>query len=190
LSAFKLPGAPATQPLAASRIAQTQRLRIEPLREAHAALMLPVLQDERIYRYIPSRRYTRLDELAERYRRLASGSPEPDECWWNGCLFRREDGAAIGNLQATLVPAERVVWVAYVLTPTAWGRGYASEALAWLLDQLAIDPGLDVARAQIDVRHTASQRVVERLGFARVSEVEEGGRLDAIYEKLLLRGCG
>jgi len=163
----------------------TARLKIDPLREAHAQAMFPVLLDERIYRYIPGKPYTSVGGLAERYRRLEAGSPDESEQWLNWCLFRLSDGMPIGNLQSTISIPERAAWVAYVLSPEAWGQGYATEAMFWLLSYLK-DTGLvDVARAQIDSRNVASQAVVEGLQFERSADVMEDGAIDFVYEKLL-----
>ena len=91
----------------------------------------------------------------------------------------------IGNLQSTISIPERAAWVAYVLSPEAWGQGYAIEAMLLLLGYLK-DTGLvDVARAQIDSRNVASQAVVEGLQFERRADVMEDGAIDFVYEKLL-----
>jgi ribosomal-protein-alanine N-acetyltransferase len=164
---------------------QTQRLRIEPLAEAHAPAMFTILEDERIYRYIPGGPYPAVEDLAHRYRRLAAGSTDPDERWLNWCLFRREDDTPLGYLQATVSVPGRTAWVAYVLAPTAWGQGYATESLAWLLDFLRHGGQVDRAQARIDSRNAASLAVVERLQFERTSSVEEDGSLDFLYEKPL-----
>lgn len=164
-------------------MATSNRLRIEPLRAAHAEVMYPIQLDERIYRYIPTRRYATLDDLAERFRKLEAGSPDPGQAWLNWCLFLREDGSAIGHLQASISLVDRAAWVAYVLTPGAWGHGYATEALAWLLDHLASACHVDLARAQIDSRNTASLAVVQRLDFERKRDVTESGSVDHVYEK-------
>ena len=60
--------------------------------------------------------------------------------------------------------------IAYVLSPDAWEHGYATESLPWLLNFLKATGAVDIARAQIDDRNAASQRVVERLQFDRVYE--------------------
>jgi RimJ/RimL family protein N-acetyltransferase len=147
--------------------------------------MLPVLLDERIYRYIPGQPYTSAAGLAARYRRLEAGSPDASEQWLNWCLFRRVDGTPLGSLQSTISIPERAAWVAYVLSPEAWGQGYATESMVWLLDYLKGTGIVDVARAQIDSRNVASQAVVEGLQFDRKADVLEDGTIDFVYEKLL-----
>ncbi|MBU6240486.1 MAG: GNAT family N-acetyltransferase [Acidobacteria bacterium] len=48
--------------------------------------------------------------------------------------------------------------------PAWWGRGYATEATAWLLSFLR-DAGTSEAWATIDPANTASARLLARLGF-------------------------
>ena len=163
----------------------TKRLRIEPLRESHAEALFPALLDERIYAFIPARRHLTAADLAERFAKLAAGSPDPGEQWLNWGLFRRDDGAAIGYAQATVSVAERTAWVAYVLTPAAWGQGYATEALAWLLQHLACAREVERARARIDTRNVASIAVVQRLQFEKTQALVEDGVVDHVYEKSL-----
>lgn len=160
----------------------TRRLRIEPLAESHAGVMLPLLQDERIYPYIPDRHYDRVEDLAARYRRLAAGSGDPAEQWLNWVLFLQSTGEAVGVLQATALPGERLADVAYVLSPARWGQGLATEALSWLLHHLA-SSGIDTARAQIDERNAASLAVVRRLGFAHVRTVQEDTSTDEVHQR-------
>jgi len=155
------------------------------LRVAHVEAMFPILLDERIYAFIPTRRHITPAGLAERFRKLEAGSPDPGEEWLNWCLFRRDDGSAIGYLQATVSQTDRAAWVAYVLTPGAWGHGYATEALDWLLKHLAIAGRVDLARAQIDSRNAASLTVVERLKFEKKMDVVEDGVVDYVFERLV-----
>lgn len=51
---------------------QTTGLRIEPLVEAHAAVLFPGLQDEALYEFVGDRAPASVDALVERYRRLST----------------------------------------------------------------------------------------------------------------------
>ena len=166
-------------------ISHTARLRIEPLKVAHATAMLPALLDPRIYRYIPSVRYDTVDGLAARYRRLEAGSADSAQRWLNRCLFRSDSGAAIGNIQATVFLLERTADIAYVLSPDNWGRGYASEAVIWLLAHLKAAGDVEFVHAQIDTRNAASIALVERLGFERQADVLDGDAVDRRYQMRL-----
>lgn len=148
--------------------------------------MLPILSDERIYAYIPDTRYTTVAALRSRYERLAAGSPSPAEIWWNYIVFRRGSPEPIGYVQATLLPRLRLAHVAYVLSPLHWGQGHATEALGWLLAEIARRGDIDTAQAQIDARNHASMAVVRRLGFTFTRTVVEEGSSDHLFERTLL----
>jgi RimJ/RimL family protein N-acetyltransferase len=146
----------------------TARLRIEPLRAAHAPLLFDALADARIYTYIPDERHASVDSLARRYATLECGAPEGVvELWLNWALARIDAGAYIGTLQATVVPDSRA-FIGYALTPSAWGRGFATEACGWLVGELQSGFAVDEILATVDTRNLRSQRLLERLGFQRI----------------------
>jgi ribosomal-protein-alanine N-acetyltransferase len=58
------------------------------------------------------------------------------------------------------------------LAPAFWQRGYASEALAALVEYAASTLRLERLVAAVDVPNAASDRLLGRLGFACVAETE------------------
>ena len=56
-----------------------------------------------------------------------------------------------------------------MLTPSAWGQGFATEACHWLITELAQRHGVREILASVDVRNAKSIALLERLGFARVA---------------------
>lgn len=55
--------------------------------------------------------------------------------------------------------------VGYVFHPDVWGRGFAREALAPVLDRAFAVHGLSGVNADVDPRNAASLRLLDRLGF-------------------------
>ncbi|CAI9419820.1 hypothetical protein HIDPHFAB_03884 [Nocardioides sp. T2.26MG-1] len=94
------------------------------------------------------------------------------------------DGAAIGTVTLGRRDPERPgqlrsdageVELSYLFLPTAWGRGYAAEACAAVLDWLAgVLPGERVVLCT-QTANAASMRLAARLGFAEVERFEEFG---------------
>lgn len=63
----------------------------------------------------------------------------------------------------------------YLLHPSAWGRGYATEAVAAFIQHFwAARPDLDTIEAKVDEENPESIRVLVKCGFT-VGEVLEGG---------------
>jgi hypothetical protein len=79
----------------------TERLVLRPLRPEDADNMVDVLADERLHEFIGGRP-ANLDDLRDRYRRLAAGSSEANEVWLNWIASRRSDAQPVGTVQATL----------------------------------------------------------------------------------------
>lgn len=53
----------------------------------------------------------------------------------------------------------------YVLSPTQWGNGYATEACAGLINVLKTIPEIKSIGTFVDVENSASQKVLKKVGF-------------------------
>ncbi len=63
--------------------------------------------------------------------------------------------------------------IAYELGAEHWGRGYAAEACGRVVSLLFDGYRVGVIEAEVDTRNGRSIRLLERLGFARVSRRED-----------------
>ncbi len=170
----------------------TARLRLEPQVARHAPAMMAFLADPAIYRFLPDDPPRDEAALRARYARLESRrSPDGSERWLNWTVFRGD--RSIGTVQASV--RGEVADVAYVFAPSEWGRGYAGEAVAALLDHLRAEASVARARANVDSRNLASQRLLARLGFVRIGEVKGADAFkgavsdELVYELALARGA-
>lgn len=77
------------------------------------------------------------------------------------------DRRIVGQVQLfdVLWGARRCAWAGYWLDEGATGRGYATWALAALIDHALLDVGLHRVEVAIRPENTPSLRVVERLGL-------------------------
>ena len=91
-----------------------------------------------------------------------------------GCYRIDRDGAAIGTIGFYGPPDEQgQVMFGYGLVPEARGAGYATEALAGLVAFCRSHDEVLAMVADTETSNTASQRVLDKTGFAMVKE-EEG----------------
>jgi len=149
----------------------TPRLRLEPQTAAHADTMLHVLADPQTHLFIPSEPPNDVTTLRDRYARLESRrSPDGTALWLNWVVFHHIE--ALGTVQASVHLMQDTADVAYVFHPTAWGKGYAAEAMQALLNFLRDGLKVERVKANIDTRNASSQRLIERLGFILVDEVK------------------
>jgi RimJ/RimL family protein N-acetyltransferase len=152
------------------RVIATERLSLEPLKVADAEDMAGVLGDQRLHEFIGGRPAT-VAGLRDRYRKLAAGSPDPDEVWLNWIVRRRYDDQPIGTVQATLTVKARqtTASVAWVVGVDWQNQGFASEAAQALVGWLRQHGVADVI-ALIHPDHQASAVVAAHAGLRRTDE--------------------
>ena len=94
--------------------------------------------------------------------------PDTAGAWFQVAVALRDGDAIVGDcgLHALAEPANAVE-IGFTLAPEHQGQGYASEAVACLLDYVFGRLGKSRALALTDVRNARSIAVLERLGFAR-----------------------
>lgn len=154
---------------------RSPRLVLTPLEPEHAGELFPLLDDIRLHTFTGGAPRP-LEDLRARYTALASRhSPDGRELWLNWIVRRLEDGAPVGQLEATV--AGTTAWVAWVIGSRWQRRGYAGEAaqtiVEWLQDRLEVE----VITANIYPGHVASERVAMRLGLTVTNDVVDGERV-------------
>lgn len=110
-------------------------------------------------------------DVAERIRRANTiGWPAFGE-WTN--LTIEADGQCVGDVACHLDSQGAVAEVGYTLARHHWGKGYASEALAALVDHLLATQPLHRLAASLDPANVRSMRVLEATGFSMESLSEQ-----------------
>lgn len=143
----------------------TARLRLEPQVAAHAPAMFEVLSDPAIYEF-ENEPPTSVAWLAERYGRLESRrSPDGSEAWLNW-VIRLPGGDLAGTVQATVLSEDGLALVAYELASRHWRQGIGREALAGLLDELALQHGATHFAAILKCANYRSAGLLRCLGFS------------------------
>jgi len=152
-----------------------QGLTLEPLRVEHAAELAPVLDDADLHVFIGGQPATP-EELHRRYEQLVVGhSPDGSEIWLNWVVRRRDDGQAVGTVQATIAEQDGrlIADIAWVIGSSHQRRGYAREATqtmaGWLREQQ-----VDVVIAFVHPEHEASMAVARALGLAPTDVLVDG----------------
>jgi ribosomal-protein-alanine N-acetyltransferase len=80
-------------------------------------------------------------------------------------IWSRSDGQLLGSTGLDLESGGQAM-TGYVLARDAWGAGYATEALASMVE-VATDIGVRRIRALCHPDHLKSRRVLEKCGFVR-----------------------
>jgi len=117
-----------------------------------------------VTRYLTWRHYREVAPLEDFLRQSGAN-------WANGqghrpyLLTLRSDDRPIGSIGFARDGGK--VMFGYVLGPAYWGKGYMSEALAFLTGWALAQPGIFRAWAFCDVENPASARVMEKAGMSR-----------------------
>ncbi len=143
----------------------TDRLRIRPWVAGDAAAAFRIFSDPRVTRYTggsgPQSESWMRDRILERQERYALRG------WGMWAVTERESGSLVGNVGFAPLEGHPEIEIAYHYAPSAWGRGYATEAgtaaLAYLTHRFAFPRILGLTFPA----NTASTHVLEKLGFRR-----------------------
>lgn len=143
----------------------TERLLLRPFRMEDVDDALAYRNDEEFARFLSHipRPFTRRDSEAFVERNMCVQ-------WDTSPTFAVVlDGRVIGTVNLEVKAEMRTAMLGYAIGRAWWGRGIATEAaraaIGWGIDGF----GLRRVWASTDVRHTRSQRVLEKLGFVRES---------------------
>ncbi len=148
-------------------VGESARLVYERLTASHAVGLSAALLDPRVYAHIPAHFAKSVEDLEVEFTRHASGPSDvgSGEIWWNYAV-RLRSGGFIGRVEATI--HHGLAEVAYMLGPSYWGNGYATEALHWLHARLLECRQVNSFWAAVRPENDRSIRLLERLRYDEV----------------------
>lgn len=153
---------------------ETSRLILEPLNRHHAVYFFNLLQDKRIYDFIPTSPPKTVDDLIKRYTLLEDlCSPDKTEIWlnWAVRLKNIEPLEYIGRVEAT-VYKDLTAKIAYEPSSNYWSSGYAEEMCRELLDILRTEYQVRKFVANIDTLNMKSISLIKKIGFKLHKKIE------------------
>jgi len=142
----------------------TTRLRLRPIVEADALFIRTLLNEPSFLQYIGDRG-VRTEEDARGY--IARGPVASYRQHGFGLLLVEEQasGAPVGMCGILKRDGLDDPDLGFAFLPTAWGKGYATEAARATLDAARSAFGLSRVAAIVQPDNPASLRVLGRLGF-------------------------
>jgi RimJ/RimL family protein N-acetyltransferase len=143
---------------------ETERLRIRPFEpERDAEPLHELWGDAEAMQFIPGGAKATVDETRDRLEKLRGRAAEGWGFWAVEELQSSRPVGGVGLFPLSWEGPE--IELAYHVVPSAWNRGYASEAAAALLAE-AWEAGLDHVVAVAMPGNAASRRVMEKLGMS------------------------
>ena len=153
---------------------ETERLVLAPMSECDAEELYQLLWLPDSDAPVENRPPESLEDLRTRIRRWERRrSPDGNEIWLNWTLRLKQDGTAVGRMQATVTEA----WadMAWVIGRRCQNQGYATEAGRSIAVWLREFCNVAEVRATIHPDNTASQRVAAKVGMRRNREWTDEG---------------
>ena len=179
----------AVTPGAASGVVETERLRLEPLRPEHAALLMPIMLDPRVARW-----YRAPDAPPTSETDVIAGVERHAAAWASGgfgfgfwLLSDRHTGDVVGRggLSRTNATGVDEVEVGWAIAPARWRQGLATELARAAIEYASITLTLDQLIAYTMSDNVASRRVMEKTGFRYERDFQHAGVPHALYRHVL-----
>lgn len=159
-------------------------LTLEPQVAEHAEEMFHVLSDPAIYEF-ENEPPSSAEWLRERFTRLESRHSGDGREQWLNWVIRLPTSELIGYVQASVQPGGRA-FIGYELSSQYWGRGLARNAVDAMITELVEHYYVRTVSAVLKETNHRSLRLLERLGFRRVS-TESGARSAVEPGELLMQ---
>ena len=150
----------------------TERLDLRPLVHGDAPALFAIFSDPAVMRYWSSPPWAGMQSAVDAIERDRQAAAD-GVCFRLG-LFRRSDDALLGTCTLFHIDAPcRRAEIGYGLASSAWGHGYATEAISALLAYGFGEMALNRVEADIDPLNEASARTLERQGFVKEGLLRE-----------------
>jgi RimJ/RimL family protein N-acetyltransferase len=154
----------------------TERIRLEPLTEAHTPLLVDLDSDPEVLRFVFGRALSPAEVVGEHLpRRLRPDGPPRGLGYWAGFSRLDEGEPFLGWWTLAVDDADPdTAELGYRLRRDVWGRGLATEGSRALLDHAFRTLRLPYVWATTMAVNTRSRGVMTRLGMSHVrTDVEQ-----------------
>jgi len=148
-------------------ILNTQRLTLRPLNDGDRAQMICLLMDRRIKDGYMLPDYETEADAGPMFERLKALS-QKDEFVLAGIF----DADGLAGFVNRVSVENGCIELGYVIAPDRWNRGYCTEAVRALIDELFAEGYCEVAAGAFE-HNAASMRVMEKAGMVRLEKTEE-----------------
>ena len=141
----------------------TSRLLLRRIRPSDAEFVHTYASDPQATRYVA---WPCHKAITETISYLSAAEAEWDKgVSYEYLVLLRAEGIPIGAVSA--IPSEHAITIGYILASTFWGKGFAPEAAAAIVNIAINLPRIYRVWTVCDTDHSASARVLEKIGMQR-----------------------
>ena len=144
---------------------RTERLLIRPFRPGDAAGLAARRNDPVVARYQDWELPFTEDQARQRVSAVVAMDGPTNEEWWMAVVADPDTDEALGDLAVHLTWKGRTAEVGYTFAKVHWGKGFAREALAAMVEYLFDQLGVSRIFGMLHPDNPASAMVLERTGF-------------------------
>ena len=157
----------------------TTRLTLRPYRMGDLDLIASLYEDAEVTAYTKLGRRTRAESEAILQTYVDLWNTREFGMW---AMFRRVDDAFVGECGVFLLATGEAA-LRYALPKSAWGQGFAPEAVQATTDDLFARAAVPHLLSIVQARNTSSRRVMEKAGW-RVDGTGRDGDLELLIYRL------
>lgn len=150
-------------------VIETDRLILRPMTAADVPALREWMPDQSIYTY-----WGKGPGKAEKNPKLLFEREERATKSFHLGIADRESDRVIGDIWVYLIENDRMASVAIRLSPKYQGQGYGTESLSAMTKFCFENTELKRLWTEVDVRNTASCRILEKCGYTREGLIRQG----------------
>ena len=148
---------------------ETERLSLRPMTAADVPALKQWMSDKAVYTYWgkgPGKAEKNPELLFEKEAR-------PSKSFHLG-IANKDSNQVMGDIWVYLIENDRMASVAVRLSPACQGKGYGTEALNAMTRFCFAHTELQRLWTEVDVRNTASLRMLEKCAYTREGLIRQG----------------
>jgi len=161
----------------------SKRLTYRYFREEDLPFMIELLGNDSVCQYLP-RKVAYPEDIIKRVLDYYIDAHNRDELQHIYLVSKKDTSRPIGYAGIQKVKEFDKYEIFYAFIPGAWNMGYGTEA-SNMMKELAIQIGLKKVIALADIGNVGSQRVLEKTGYDKVSQIPLWG-LDLYFYEMTL----
>lgn len=163
------------------KIFETERLILRRWTRDDADALFQILRDPLVARFIADGLPFTIEKVEEFLAWAEKHERENGFCRWK--VVEKSSGAVIGSCGFARLEESAEIELGYLFARHRWGSGLATEAARACADYGFKKLGFREIIAITDVENTASQKVLEKIGFRRRGIEVLGGEKSLVYIK-------